>query len=229
MRVAGLDSSGPNYKVIGIITGEPAILKALYYSVRGGRKRLHLRKMGRRDREEIAQRFLNELKGLRGVVRALYIRTGVAEALAEARHRFPYTPSSRIRKACLSALASFLVATLADLGVKKVYCDHEVAELLRVLGLDLRTGGYPAELADVVAWLGHKVESGRWDPKRAFTGLLEVLDCSGRLKRLTLEKLEKRRCRAHINPRSPASTDAERGGFGPHPHNLNPIYVISLP
>lgn len=50
MRVAGLDSSGPNYKVIGVVVGESASLKAFYNSVRGGRKRLHLRKMRRRQR-----------------------------------------------------------------------------------------------------------------------------------------------------------------------------------
>ena len=184
MRVAGLGSSGPNYKVIGAVVGEPAKPQG-FLRLREGRQE---EATPEENEEETAQRFLNELKGLKGVVRALYIRTGVAEALVEARHRFPYTPSSRIRKACLSALTSLLATTLADLDVERVYCDYEVAELLRAVGLDLRTGGYPAELADVVAWLGQRIESGRWDPRRVFTGLLEALNYSSRLKRLTLEK-----------------------------------------
>ncbi len=188
MKIAGLDSSGPNYMVIGVIIGEEASLRVLYDAVRGGRRKLHLRRMGRRDRERAARRFIVELKRLGGAVQALYIRTGVAEALAEARRRYPYIPSIRIRRACLTALASLLAATLASLEARRAYCDVEVAEPLRAIGLSPLVGGYPAELADVVAWLGHRVEAGRWHSPLS---PVEALDYSDKLRALTLEKLER--------------------------------------
>ena len=158
MRAAGLDSSGPNYAFIGVIVGEEVDLRSLYTAVKGGRRRIHMRRLGRGARREVAARLLEEIAEAGGSLCALSIRTGVADALAEARLRAPYAPSSMLRRRCLRLLALLIWEVLEDHGVGRVYCDRELVEAFALAGIRVGSASYAVELADVIAWLDFR----RW-------------------------------------------------------------------
>ena len=153
MTVAGLDSSGPDYAFIGVIVGEEGALKSLHKAVRGGRRRIHMRRLGRRARREVAARFLEEVARAGSSIQALSIRTGVAEALAGARARAPYAPSSMLRRRCLRLLGLLIWNVLRDRGVRRVRCDWELMEVFALASIRVEGPDYAVELADVIAWL----------------------------------------------------------------------------
>jgi len=68
--------------------------------------------------------------------------------------------------------------------VGTVYCDRELVEVFLLAKVRVKTGGYVAELADVVAWLDFKGWQVERTPRR--------IDISKELARKLLQDIEKR-------------------------------------
>lgn len=196
MKVAGLDSSGPDYMFIGVIVGEDVVLKYLHEAMRRGRRRIHMRRYSRSAKKRVVATFLKKVAEVSGSIYTLSIRTGVADALAKARARTPYAPSSMLRLRCLRLLGLHVWRILDDYRVSTIYCDRELVKVFVLAGVRVKSSGYAAELADVVAWLDYKGLQDRRLPTR--------LDISEALTRRLLEEIG-RKGRAHITPCSPAA------------------------
>jgi len=188
--IAGLDSSGPNYEFIGIVIGESCKLKAVYRTVKGRWRRIHLRELSRKGRNRIARNFLSELSKYREEIHAISARTGVNEALMRARRLALFTPKSKIRRVCLKSLARLILYTLEEYAVREIWCDSELREIMGFTGVSVNVGQYPVELADIVAWLDFNVKRKRWTLRRKHFGPIKILDLSERLNSLVLKEIK---------------------------------------
>jgi len=89
MKIAGLDSSGQDYALIGAIIGEEKALKRLHSAIRGKKKYIHMRKYCKSTKKRIANMFLENTAKTKESIHTLSIKTGLANAMFKARARAP--------------------------------------------------------------------------------------------------------------------------------------------